>query len=158
MQRRTVLGAVAVGLVTNAVAGFLRLSTPGSDQHDVTRVYRLLDDARHKVGLAGLTPHSLLGTLTYNHSVYMQVMGHVTHQDRSGHSPDQRAAKLGYEGQILGEALAETYDTADETITYWLSHAATRAVLMDPQAREIGIAMKRDIDGKMWWTVIVSRA
>lgn len=156
MRRRTVLSAAAMGLLACAYPAILHRIKPDDLQDDLAQAHHLLDGARQAAGLVRLTRDPLLQTLSEAHSMHMQSVGHATHLDATGRSPDRRANALGYKGHILGEALAETYGPAGETMTAWLDQPATRAVLMAPRARTMGLAMTRGADGRLWWAAVVS--
>ncbi|MEO9576793.1 MAG: CAP domain-containing protein [Tateyamaria sp.] len=158
MQRRTVLSAAAIGLVASSITGALRWSMPNGSSHEVTQVYRALAEARRRAGLTRLIQRPLLDTLAQNHAAYLQKTGHLTHLDASENTPDRHAARLGYTGHILGQALAETHRFTPDTVTYWLADTATHEVLMDHRARDIGLAMTSDTDGKIWWVAIFGTA
>jgi len=79
----------------------------------------------------------------------------TTHTDGRDGDPVTRARACGYPGHVLGEALAESGAGAVDTATLWLSHPATRAVLLDPRAREVGIFGLRDASGVVWWDLVV---
>lgn len=158
MHRRTFLSATTLGLITSAVGGVWQFSMSRKHQDDIAHAYRLLNDARLGAGRVQLSQQPILETLAQHHTVHMQTLDHVTHLDASGDTPDRRAAKLGYTGHILGEALAETYGSTDDTMTYWLDHPTTRAVLMDQQAREVGLARTTYPGDKAWWAMVVSKA
>ena len=150
MQRRTVLGSGVVGLVVGIAwptwAG-------GADEVELVREY--LVEARAEAGLGALTLQSALMDMARQQTARMAALGSTTHLNGHGEDPRLRADRAGYVGQVLGEALAETFDGPMETMTFWLDHAATRAVLLDPAARDLGLAMRRGYDGRIWWDLVV---
>jgi uncharacterized protein YkwD len=88
-------------------------------------------------------------------ALHMAASGNTAHLDAEGRDPVARARQAGYEGRVLGEALAETWDGPLETVALWLSHDPTREVLLDPAARDLGLVMYRGDDGRMWWVLVV---
>jgi len=153
MKRRTVLGLVATGLTATALN--LRFNQDDTD-HNIARAHRALDHARAQEGLHKLTSRPALKAMVTAQTDFMHSIKRTTHLDAEGNTPERRALQLGYTRQILGETLAETYGPGDETMAYWLTHTATRSVLMDPKAREFGLAMTPSADGRMWWAAVVA--
>lgn len=153
MKRRTVLGMAATGLVAATLNVRFR---PSDTNQNIAQAQRHLMIARRQAGLQVLAPHPVLETMSQAQTTFMRSIGQATHLDALGNTPKRRATRLGYRKQILGETLAETYGPGDETIAYWLAHTATRSVLMDPRAREFGLAMTPDADGRMWWAAVVA--
>lgn len=154
MKRRFFLGLGAVSFVS--YSGFSVLRWSDDDSRQITaRASRLLARTRLNAGLPHLTRAHLLEELVRHQSAYLERLGGVSHQNAAGLDPAQRARRLGYDGHILGEALAETRGGPAETVGTWLEYSATRAVLLNPCAREFGLAMVRGKDGRNWWTLVV---
>ena len=153
MKRRTVLGMAATSLAAAALN--LRFIQDDTD-HNIAQAHRALDNARAQERLHKLASRPALKAMVAAQTDFMQSIKRATHLDAEGNTPERRALQLGYTRQILGETLAETYGPGDETMAYWLAHTATRSVLMDPRAREFGLAMTPDVDGRMWWAAVVA--
>jgi uncharacterized protein YkwD len=66
-----------------------------------------------------------------------------------------RLRRVGYSGQLRGETISETYETELQTLAAWMDKADTRAVLLDPEANQMGIAWFQESDGKIWWTLVL---
>lgn len=88
------------------------------------------------------------------HAALMSERAAVSHFDRHGEGPAVRAWQGGFRGRVLGETLAETWETSEETMAFWLSHAPTRDVLMAPEARAYGVGAVASADGRVWWNLI----
>jgi uncharacterized protein YkwD len=56
---------------------------------------------------------------------------------------------------MLGENISETYETELETLSAWMEEPATRNVLLDPSARDLGFAWHQEANGKIWWTLVM---
>lgn len=151
MKRRTLLNAVTLGCAVGLVPGIL---WDAAAEQPLEQAYDALMRARRAAGLPDLTRQPALMASGRAQVVYMQALGQTHHMDAFGHSPDVRAARLGYEGRVLGEVLAETYGPPSETLEAWLTAPETRAVLLDPDAREVGLAMNEDREGRMWWVAM----
>jgi uncharacterized protein YkwD len=123
---------------------------------DRDEALRHLAQARAAAGLTPLTRRPALMEMARWQTRHMADQGAASHLDARGRDPQARAALAGYPGQVLGEALAETFDGPAETVALWLEHAQTRAVLLDPAARDLGLGMRRGNDGRMWWDLVVA--
>lgn len=141
----------------------------GADGLPVQRVYRIapgdtervqqraLDSLNTLRAQARLAPVGLNAELTAAasaHSRDMSFQGRAWAFGSDGSSPIDRVMRAGYRGDYLGKAVSETYESELETINGWMASPDTRAVLMDPRAREAGFAWYQEPDGKLWWTLV----
>ena len=55
---------------------------------------------------------------------------------------------------VRGENISETYENEVETLAAWMAQTDTRSVIMDPAARDLGIAWYQEPNGKIWWTLL----
>ena len=62
---------------------------------------------------------------------------------------------MGYDGELIGENISETFETELETLAAWMEDEHTRRVILDPQADEMGFAWLQEDNGKIWWTLIL---
>lgn len=133
MRRRIVLGTC----LAVVAAGFLpRVQAAGDN---VGIILEKLYALRRESGLPRLAPHTALMEMARHQALYMHRLGEVTHVGPDGGDPPARAVQAGYCRRILSEALAESGTGPSETIAHWLVHEMTRTVLLDPQAREVGV-------------------
>ena len=119
--------------------------------------YRLLDSVnrlRQTAGIAPLTLSPQLIAAAKTHSRDMSVQNRPWHFGSDGSSPIDRVRRTGYAGQMKGEAISETYENEVETLTAWMGQQDTRAVIMDPTARDLGFAWYQEPQGKIWWTLV----
>jgi uncharacterized protein YkwD len=70
-------------------------------------------------------------------------------------SPRERAFRAGYRGEVVGENLSEGSDSDLTVLASWLDFADTRAVILDPDARGLGIGFYQDQTGKIWWVQLL---
>jgi uncharacterized protein YkwD len=63
--------------------------------------------------------------------------------------------RTGYQGQLVGETISETYETELETLAAWMEQPDTRRVILDPAAQNIGFSWYQEANGKLWWTLIM---
>ena len=119
--------------------------------------YRMLDSVNAFRQASGLQPLELSAELTAaaaTHSRDMSVQNRPWHFGSDGSSPLERVRRTGYQGRMLGENISETYETELETLSAWMGSPDTRAVILDPAARDIGFAWYQEPAGKIWWTVV----
>lgn len=125
---------------------------------DVSRVtYSMVDSINALRSTAGLNQLALNAELTAaaaTHSRDMSVQNRPWHFGSDGSSPILRVARAGYPGMMLGENISETYENEVETLTAWMAVPSTRAVILDPKAKDVGFSWFQEAGGKIWWTLV----
>ncbi|PWE33604.1 hypothetical protein DDZ14_05305 [Maritimibacter sp. 55A14] len=125
---------------------------------DVSRIqFRMLDSVnalRSASGLPELGYDIRLNAAAETHARDMSVQNRPWHFGSDGSSPIDRAQRAGYPGQLLGENISETYEDDVTTLAAWMKEPATRDVIMDPKARDMGFAWFQEPNGKIWWTLV----
>jgi len=119
--------------------------------------FRVLDGVnalRKAAGLVEVELSAQLNAASATHSRDMSVQNRPWHFGSDGSSPIERVARTGYEGVMLGENISETFEGDVETLAAWMTEADTRDVIMNPDARFMGIAWFQETNGKIWWTQI----
>lgn len=119
--------------------------------------YRFLDAAnalRQARGLSPLQLNAALNAAAATHARDMGVQNRAWHFGSDGSSPIDRVRRAGYGGRMLGENISESYETELQTLSAWMSEQTTAAVLLDPNARDLGIAWFQEPGGKLWWTML----
>lgn len=119
--------------------------------------YSLIDSVnalRQAANAQPLTLNPLLTAAAATHSRDMAVQNRPWHFGSDGSSPIERVRRTGYQGRMLGEDISETYENELETLSAWMGSPDTRAVLLDPVARDIGFSWYQEPGGKIWWTVV----
>lgn len=128
------------------------------DQADAGKIqYRVLDSVntlRRARGAPALQLSAELNAAAATHSRDMSVQNRPWHFGSDGSSPLLRVQRSGYPGMMLGELISETYETELETLAAWMDRPDTRAVVLDPSARDMGLAFYQDTNGKIWWTMV----
>ncbi|MCU9848130.1 CAP domain-containing protein [Defluviimonas sp. WL0024] len=127
---------------------------PG-DEGRVT--YSMVDSVNTLRGASGAAPLNLNSQLTAaaaTHSRDMAVQNRPWHFGSDGSSPLLRVQRAGYPGMMLGENISETYETELETLSAWMDVPDTRAVILDPNARDVGFSWYQEPSGKIWWTLV----
>lgn len=162
-----VLGALAVGacqpytpMTGPAGAGMDAPMAPGGriDERQAAeipvRVLQQINMLRANIGQAPMALNPQLTAAALTHSRDMSAQNRAWHWGSDGSSPLDRARRQGYEGQLIGENISETYETDIETLNTWMATRDTRDVIMDPAARNLGFAWYQEPSGKIWWTLL----
>lgn len=166
MLRRKMLVGLALGALaacsgsTSARIGPDGLPLPQvykispSDTGDIQ--FRMLDSVNALRQAAGVPPVELDGQLTAaaaTHSRDMSIQNRPWLFGSDGSSPLDRALRAGFQGQIVGENISESYETELETLAAWINQTDTRNVILNPEARRMGFAWFQEPAGKLWWTL-----
>ncbi|MBU2960638.1 CAP domain-containing protein [Citreicella sp. C3M06] len=170
MQRRAFLmmGAALLAAAC-APAPYNEAPALGPDGKPLPKVYRIsandtgrieysvLDSVnalRQARGVAPLQLNAQLNAAAATHSRDMSVQNRPWHFGSDGSSPIDRVQRVGYTGRLVGENISETYETETETLAAWMEDPATRDVILDAAARDLGIAWFQEPNGKIWWTLV----
>lgn len=170
MNRSTfLLGAAALALT--ACAGAPPAPTLGPDGKPLPKLYRIkpgdtariqfrmldaVNALRQASGASELGLEPRLTAAAATHAQDMSLQNRPWHFGSDGSSPITRIQRTGYSGRLVGEAISETYETELETLAAWMEAPNTRAVLLDPTAREMGFSWFQEANGKIWWTLVVA--
>ncbi|MAU47075.1 MAG: CAP domain-containing protein [Rhodobacteraceae bacterium] len=119
--------------------------------------YNMLDSVnalRQARGVAPLQLDARLNAAAATHARDMSVQNRPWHFGSDGSSPIDRVQRVGYSGRLVGENISETYETELETLAAWMEEDATRNVILDGSARDMGFAWYQESNGKIWWTLV----
>lgn len=165
-RRAVILGFAGLGLAACTTDLQGRIGPDGLPLPQIYRIdpadadeisFRMLDGVNSLRAAAGVPPvrlDSLLNAAAATQSRDMSVQNRPWHFGSDGSSPLDRAQRVGYTGQILGENISETYETELETLAAWVAQRDTRAVILDPKATIIGFSWFQELAGKIWWTLV----
>ncbi|WP_102106594.1 CAP domain-containing protein [Oceaniglobus roseus] len=166
-RRSAILLSTAMFLAACATAAPpVRLGSDGKPLAQVYRIsaadtaaiqFRTLDGVNALRQAAGAPPLQLnaqLNAAAATHSRDMHVQNRPWHFGSDGSSPIDRVRRVGYTGRLLGENISETFETELETLAAWAADKKTRAVMVDPEARQMGFAWFQEPSGKIWWTLV----
>ncbi len=120
--------------------------------------FRMLDSVnalREAAGAAPVEFDSRLNAAAATHARDMAVQNRPWHFGSDGSSPIDRVRRVGYGGRLLGENISETYETELETLAAWMQEPATRDLIVDPRARDMGFSWHQESNGKIWWTLVM---
>jgi uncharacterized protein YkwD len=131
--------------------------TPGD--RDAIRLRHL--DAVNAVRLqSGLVPVQLSAELNAAAETHARDMAN---QQRAWHfgsdltSPRERAFRAGYRGEVVGENISEGSDSDLVVLKSWLDFADTRASIVSPAARGLGLGWYQEPSGKIWWVQVIGQ-
>ena len=120
--------------------------------------FRMLDAInvlRSSRSLNSLQLNAQLNAAAATHSRDMSVQNRPWHFGSDGSSPLDRARRLNYSGEFRGEVISETFENELDTLSAWMENKNTRAVILDPNALELGFSWYQEPSGKIWWTLVV---
>lgn len=126
----------------------------GMSREIPARMEESVNSLRAAAGAPRVTLDRQLTAAAATHSRDMAAQNRPWHFGSDGSSPLVRVQRTGYPGQFLGEAISETYETELETLAAWMDQPDTRAIILDPRARNIGFAWYQEQSGKIWWTLV----
>lgn len=167
MQRRAVLLSLASTVALGACATTTG-PTLGPDGQPLPKLYRVsAGDARRipfrvldavnalrvNNGAPLLALNSRLNAAASTHARDMAIQNRPWHFGSDGSSPIERAARLGYQGRLIGEALSESYESELETVAAWMQEKGPRSVILNPAAQEMGFGFFQEQNGKLWWVM-----
>lgn len=172
MVRNSIL---AVGLAILTACGGIGSEAPrlGPDGKPLPQLYRisafeaprvqfrLLDGLNSLRKVSGVDPvemNAALNAAAATHARDMSVQNRAWHFGSDGSSPLDRIGRVGYTGQLLGENISETYETELQTLAVWMESEATRNVMMDPRATDLGFSWHQDPSGKIWWVLVMGKS
>ncbi len=120
--------------------------------------FRMLDSVnslRRAAGQPSVELDSKLNAAAATHSRDMSVQNRPWHFGSDGSSPIDRVKRVGYQGNLVGETISETYETELETLAAWMEDPSTRQVILAPDARNMGFSWLQENNGKIWWTLVM---
>lgn len=120
--------------------------------------FRMLDSVNSLRQAAGVSPvelDSALNAAAATHSRDMSIQNRPWHFGSDGSSPIDRIKRVGYAGGLVGENISETYETELETLAAWMEKPDTKRVILAPDARKMGFSWLQEVNGKIWWTLVM---
>jgi uncharacterized protein YkwD len=118
------------------------------------QVFQLVNEQRSAKGLAPLNRNSALDAAARRHSGDMAAADFMGHFGSDGSNPAQRMNAAGYTGSTWGENVARWYPSAQAVMDAWMNSPGHRANLLNPNFRDIGIAVvyRADSTSRYYWT------
>ena len=132
------------------------------EEADISKIqFNMLDSInsiRSSRGLTTLLLSPQLNAAAATHSRDMAMQNRAWHFGSDGSSPPERLLRVGYEGQLLGENISETFESELETLAAWMVMPSTREVVLSGVAEEMGFSWFQEDGGKIWWTLVTGVA
>ena len=120
--------------------------------------FRMLDSVNALRSAQGARPIELnaqLNAAAATHAKDMSLQNRPWHFGSDGSSPIDRLARVGYQGQLVGENISESFETELETLAAWMEQPDTRRTILSPQSGQMGFAWFQEPNGKIWWTMVM---
>jgi uncharacterized protein YkwD len=167
MRRRNFVIALSLAGLTACARPPVSIGPDGLPEQQIYRIseqdsqeipFRTLDGLNTLRRAAGVRPLVLDAQLTAaaaTHSRDMAIQNRPWHFGSDGSSPIDRIQRVGYQGNLVGETISETFETELETLAAWVQLQETREVLLDPTATRMGISWFQEPGGKIWWTLVL---
>lgn len=128
--------------------------TPAEEAAIPERVLQQINTLRANVAQGPLMINPQLTAAAMAHSRDMAAQNRAWHFGSDASSPLDRVRRNGYMGRLIGENISETYENDTTTLNAWMQVRDTRDVIMDPAARDLGVAWYQEPSGKIWWTLV----
>lgn len=120
-----------------------------------THVIDLVNQDRIAVGLAPVAENSQLNAAAHTKALEMLSHRVFDHYMPDGHTPWQYILTEGYNFSAAGENLAMGWQTAESQHRAWLASPTHRANIVNPDYRDIGVAVvEGELEGKQTTLVV----
>ena len=151
-------GAVSVQVgqptcTTHPGAGGTQMTQAEYD--DSGDVWCLTNDARAQNGLPPLVWDDAAAQVAYDHSIYQQSIGNITHDGPSGETPGDRLTAGGVSYGAWAENVAVGQSTPTSVVNAWLGSSGHYANIMWTAITHIGVGTRYGSGGGFggpWWT------
>lgn len=120
--------------------------------------YRMLDSVnalRARTGVAPVTLDPRLTAAAQAHAVDMSRQRRAWPFGADGSSPYDRLARAGYDGALVAELYAQTFETELDTLAAWVDDGAWGPEILAPDATDMGFAWQQDPSGLLWWVIVM---
>ncbi len=131
--------------VSFSIVGYTKPGVLGINGNiDQKNVIELTNKEREKKGLSGLTENEALDKAAAAKAQNMFTENYWAHYAPSGKTPWDFILGAGYHFTYAGENLAKNFYKSDEVVTAWMNSPTHRENLLNPNYKDIGIAV---VDG-----------
>lgn len=154
------VATVLTGCVTPTTDEPTRPGAPTArEMADVNGIrFRQLDAVnalRAERGMPALAYSNALNSAALTHARDMALQQRAWHFGTDRSNPQSRAVRAGYGGLVIGENIAEAFESDIVTLQNWLDERSAAAVILEPRARDFGFAWFREASGKIWWVQLL---
>jgi len=117
-----------------------------------------INSVRFSQGLPALEYAPALDAAALRQAESINVQQRAWHFGQDGSSPLDRIQQAGFTGPLIGENVSETFEDDQVTLQAWLRDPNSRSVILDPNARYVGLAWSQEGNAKLWWVQVVGGA
>lgn len=114
-----------------------------------------INAVRQANGLAPVALSAELVAAAKTHALDMSRQNRPWHFGSDGSSPLDRVARAGYAGGFVSENLSETFEDDLLTLQAWMDEPLTRASILSPDAKFVGLSWHQEASGKIWWVQLL---
>jgi uncharacterized protein YkwD len=150
----TALALASCGPTTTTGVGQI---SPGDASGIRLRHVDAVNAARAGQGLPPVQLSAELNAAAETQARDMAIQNRAWHFGSDLTSPRERAFRAGYQGEVVGENINEGSDSDLSVLQAWLGFSDTRGVILNPDARGIGLGWYLDPTGKTWWVQVVGQ-
>lgn len=169
VRRLSILAFLALGLAACTPAPESPTTSTSADgrvqkvyriaNRDVGKLqFRMLDSVnalRQSAGSSAVQLNAQLNAAAATHARDMSIQNRPWHFGSDGSSPIDRVKRVGYTGSLVGENIAETYETELETLAAWMQQPDTRRTIVSNAASDMGFSWFQEPNGKIWWVLVM---
>lgn len=129
-----------------------RPARPGADSALLQQVVNLVNQKRSRAGCRPVRYDSRLAAAAQAHAADMAARGYFSHDTPEGAGPQHRAGAAGYDPEgWTGENIARDYHDAETVMANWMGSRQNRDIILNCDARDIGMGLARDRLGSPFW-------
>ncbi len=127
----------------------LALSEPSDETHKA--VFEALNAFRVANGLPPLAYSARLQMAADAHVKDLYDRDFFAHINPDGENPGQRAVRLGFCHEYVGENIAAGQKTVEAAQTAWENSPSHRENMLQPDYKYVGVGVYKDPTGRMYW-------
>lgn len=122
----------------------------------VTKIIQSVNEEREKQGIPPLIQDPLLNQLAIIKVQDMLEHGYFDHDSPYYGHPWDMAALYDYKFLSFGENIARYLSTPEETMKAWMASDTHRENILRPTYTHMGVAIKKDDNGRFYWIQLFS--
>lgn len=120
-------------------------------------VLALTNQERQQAGRPALAWHAAASQVAYDHCLYQQGQGSISHSGPGGNSPGDRLSDASISWSTAGENVAVGQPTPAAVVQAWVNSSGHYANMINGSFTHIGIGCQEGaggIYGGPWWTQV----
>jgi uncharacterized protein YkwD len=144
-----------IGLLVLGSGCYSSTPTPDEAARMTDQVLQLVNLERASENLPPVAMRDKLVAIADKYAGRMIDAGFFGHRDPiTGHGVGERAHAGKYAYYAIGENLAIGQETPAEVMRLWMESPAHRAVILDPEWKEVGIALRFGGEYSIYWVQV----